>query len=45
MFMSTTARRTLQAAVAFGDTTDACGEVTFTLPACASPGGRQIVCR
>jgi hypothetical protein len=35
----------LQAAVAFGDATNACGEITFPLQACASPGGLRIICR
>jgi len=36
---------TLQAAVALGDTTNACGEVVFALRRCLSPDGRRIVCR
>jgi hypothetical protein len=35
----------LQAGVALGDRTRACGEVIFPLHRCASRGGRKIVCR
>jgi hypothetical protein len=35
----------LQAGVALGNTTQACGEVIFPLHRCASRGGRKIVCR
>jgi hypothetical protein len=35
----------IHAAVAFGESTDACAEIRFAQRACAYPGSRRIVCR